>query len=371
MILKKFNNFKLINSPSELDKLYLMLNEKLEDIDNLQRFQVNLADFGLTTTNYKKLYSFDSAGPPMRLLAAKYLYNPINKSNFKTVNLDYPMLNWTEKHNNPIIQMLIDEGKLDESLVYNLPNSRKLSDDKVLFHKTFYNSPFIPKTVFDINDVNQLQFPIIAKVSSGHSAMGVMKYDEPRELWSERKEVLDKYVIYCEAIKIKTEYRIIFFREKPVFFSIRIPNDSKSLFLAGKGPKTDKLASERLSFTYEIHDPNDFYTLINFKQLNIIHKAIMDNSSLDVYSMDIALDVNDKWWIIEINSKPATVANVMCLLYKEIWEDHYKQKMSSDTQKMLDVLGLKLIIDTLKFKGYKYSQDFMIKMYDWGKINLF
>jgi hypothetical protein len=59
----------------------------------------------------------------------------------------------------------------------------------------------------------------------------------------------------------------------------------------------------------------------------------------NVYGLDIAVDKKGKTWFIELNGAPGFCSNWSLSMYKEIFEDWYKRKISREAYSMLGKLG--------------------------------
>src|SRR5690606_37575333 len=107
---------------------------------------------------------------------------------------------------------------------------KKISASKRLFHETFGDKEYLPKTVFTLEEAKTLKYPIIAKPAFGHSGIGITKFNSYKELESEVIKNGLKFDVFSEAIQIDKEFRIIFLKDKIVALAVRIPNDEKTKF---------------------------------------------------------------------------------------------------------------------------------------------
>lgn len=217
--------------------------------------------------------------------------------------------------------------------VYNAPEGiivSKLDTTKLLIKAKF---PYLPKTYFTREEAEKnLKFPIIAKASNTFQSRGVEKLSTRKSL-----AALDKgFDLYQEQIKIDEEFRVVFFRGKNVTQGIvmlaayrRDPLNDKAKDLRtneadGSGMKFSNLKSRpKSNFSWTQVSPYA-YSKINIDDCYKIADTIFAlNPTLNVAGLDIAVDKAGKHWFIESNSTPGLFSNMIPLIYKFIYEDHY------------------------------------------------
>ena len=238
------------------------------------------------------------------------------------------------------------------SNLYNQPNDRKLSASKLEFAKEFGNYAWLPKTVFSKEEAlkGDVGFPVIAKVEDGHSGLGIGKFDTADDL----KDSEDKFDIFCQFVDFVREYRILFCKGKIVMINERIPNESDN-----KSIRTKK-ADEKIKFVYVYQDlnkvENDFK-----KKVNSIYKDIQKSLSLEIWSLDVVVDKDEKLWVMETSAKTGLGSVKMCELYKAIYEDFYNQHLSDE---FLDLIYKEYVIPGHQNYWPKYKKE--IQKSIWG-----
>jgi hypothetical protein len=232
-------------------------------------------------------------------------------------------------------QSLIEKYGIEEAnneiaqcSVYNEPHGIIVSklDMLKLLNKAKCN--FIPMTVFDRKEAGKkLKFPLIAKASNTFQSRGVEKVNTATEL----KKLPPGFDVYQEQIQIDEEFRMVFFKGKRPGITMlsayrRDPlnNKAKDLRTNEAGMFHDRLMKRpKSSFSWTQVYPYD-YTKIDLEQCYLIAAAVFAlNPTLNVAGLDIAIDKDGKHWFIESNSTPGLFSNMVPLIYKFIYEDHY------------------------------------------------
>jgi hypothetical protein len=300
-----------------------------------------------------------------KFIACKSLFKLIDLTNLEELDYDMPVINFAQ---NSFVQKLIDEKKLDPKKLYNKPASKEISSRKVEFHKLFGNSRFLPKTVFTPSAAEKLKFPVIAKPSAGHSGIGITKFNSVSEL---KKSVdLESFGLFSEAIKIEHEIRLVYLKDEIVSFAVREPRDEKSKFLQGKAKSMGELGAEdKLDFVYHVCLPEEISSEIDFyfshterkDNLDKIVTEIAQKVGLEYLTVDFAVDVDGKLWVIEINSEPGSIALMLSNLYDAIFRDFYKREMNATSKTCMKDVELKLINFTLKSDKFVLSPKFVNK----------
>lgn len=240
----------------------------------------------------------------------------IDDLNYKTLKFEtgVPILNFTDSG---AVEKLLKEKIVDR--VYNLPQESHKVSDKVVFHKTFEGSSFVPKTVFGAKDAVSLKFPIIAKPAKGKSAKGIRKFDTQEDLNSCK----DKFDVFCEAIDISDEYRCFCFRDQIIEINKRVKNSDVD-FLKDSETTTD--------FIYQKVNDKRYK---NIEKLKTLLKECGKKVALEFYSVDFAEDPSGKLHLIEMNSRTGMGSDKMTMLYRAIHQDYYNSPVSKETEKYL------------------------------------
>ena len=96
---------------------------------------------------------------------------------------------------------------------------------KVKWHATHKDSNNVPKTVSDAKDLDQLEFPIIAKPDNRYSGQGIIKIDT----FKEAKDMdLSDFEVFSEKIDIDEEHRIMMWRGEPVMWVQRVHGNKET-----------------------------------------------------------------------------------------------------------------------------------------------
>jgi hypothetical protein len=202
--------------------------------------------------------------------------------------------------------------------LYNKPDDRAISASKLQFAKAFEGYSWLPKTVYTKKDAidGAVGFPVIAKIQDGHSGLGIKKFDTAKDLQNSK----EKFDIYCQFIDFSREYRILFVKDTIVMINERVPSleDDKSI--------RTKDTDEKIRFVYVYQDLNKVSPAFIKSALKIA-KQTREKTNLDVWSLDIVVDKNDKLWVMETSSMTGLGSVKMCELYKAIYEDFYKKSL--------------------------------------------
>jgi len=221
-----------------------------------------------------------------------------------------PVINFCNIHT----KKLLDAGT-PKDLIYN-PEEKKMEiASKVKWHATHKDSKFVPKTVTDAKDLDQLKFPIIAK-----------------------------FEVFSEKIDIDEEHRIMMWRGEPVMWVQRVHGNKETKEMTKK--KEDKLF-----FKYVLKDlskmPKEWNEV--FQEMNEAHEG------LDIYSIDLMVDTDGKPWVVEMSSEFAPLYGVMALIYKKVYQEHYGKKLQSSEIEQIDMYQKKDIKSTINFDKKRFS----------------
>lgn len=236
----------------------------------------------------------------------------------------------------------LKKHKIKKSNLYNKPEFIPLSGNKKKFHETLKDASFIPKTMFNKEDaINFLTFPIIAKPGNGHSGIGIKKFDTVKEL----KEFKESFDVYSEFINFKKEFRLLFFKEECIHIDERITN------LKTKRDIKHKKQNEQLDFIYVKQDLSKIPFIRSIKE---IAKKIREKIPLDIFSLDIILDENDKIYVLETNSATGLGAHKLVAYYIEVYEDFFGESLP---KWFISMLNEKYVIPSLLLSYPKFKKE--------------
>ena len=273
-----------------------------------------------------------------RGFAGDKFFVQINENNIDDIDInpDYPVLTY---HSEPV-KKLLKAGKIKKENIYNHPDHLLKSGSKEEFHKLVGEDENIPKTVYSKNDaLEQLEFPIIAKPSKGHSGIGIQIIKKPDLMEDVDEKIFDTFSEYIDK---EEEHRFINFKGKPIFWMERTPINEKAK--TGKGS-----AKEEMEFGYAKRDVNDLpedYRKVLEKFSNIY-------KDLPFMCFDVMKDKNGKVYVIESNAQPGVPFDSTIEAYKHIYEDFYKKPLDKESLTKLNEFAKTMIEKTLKKDGGK------------------
>ena len=271
-----------------------------------------------------------------------YEYFIIPEDKEKEVKLDSerPVINYRKERSEDIIK----QNKINKCY-NNWKTNFTFTSDKIKFHKNLNEFDFIPKTVFNLEEIDKLKFPIIAKPADGLSGVGIEKFDNIEEA---KKSKL-KFDLWSECIDFKREFRAIYLKENLFILYERIPSGNGEMVIGKKKP------DEKLEFTY-IEQDTDKIEFIN-ELNNIVKKVRKKGMNTDIFSLDIFIDKNDKIWVIEINSGTGLGSNSLAKLYGAIYKDFYNKDITEKINSKIEEISdeYKSIIKKYFSKEYKKS----------------
>lgn len=252
------------------------------------------------------------------------------------VNPDYPILTY----HSDTVKKLLDSGKIKEENIYNHPDHISKSGSKEEFHKLVGEDENIPKTVYSKNDaLENLEFPIIAKPSKGHSGIGIQIIDKPDLMEDVDEKIFDTFSEYIDKAE---EHRFINFKGKPIFWMERTPLNEKAK--SGKGS-----AKEEMEFGYAKRNLKDLPK--DYKK--VLEKFCKIYEDLPYMCFDVMKGKNGKVYIIESNAQPGVPFDSTIEAYKHIYEDFYKKPLDKDSLTKLDEYAKAMVEKTLKKDGGK------------------
>jgi hypothetical protein len=227
----------------------------------------------------------------------------------KSYRADLPVVNYCNIHTRRLIK-----AGTPEELVYNPEQAKMRIASKVDWHGIHAGSPHLPKTVTDAEQIEELQFPIIAKPENRYSGQGIVKFDSLEEA---KGADLSQFAVFSEQIQIAEEHRIPVWRGQPLMWMQRVPANRKTR-------EMDKKADEKLRFNYVLKDLKGMPA----EWKDVISEVAEKHKDLDFYSVDLAIDEADKPWVIEMSSEFIPLFGVTALIYDRVYQDHYGRPLS-------------------------------------------
>lgn len=259
-----------------------------------------------------------------------------NNMNDIDINPDYPVLTY----HSDTVNKLIKAGKIKKENVYNHPDHISKSGSKEEFHKLVGEDENIPKTVYSKNDaLEQLEFPIIAKPSEGHSGKGIQIINQPDLMEDVDEKIFDTFSEYIDKDE---EHRFINFKGKPIFWMERTPLNEKAK--TGKGS-----AKSEMEFGYAKRSLSDLPK--DYKK--VLERFCKIYEDLPYMCFDVMKGKNGKVYIIESNAQPGVPFDSTVEAYKHIYEDFYKKPLDKESLIKLDEYANVMIEKTLKKDGGK------------------
>ena len=308
MKIKDFQTF-LNENTGGLHKVIMCVSKTISDFDYV-------TDKGMYTRNYMTLFSKGD----------------------KPFKADMPVINFCNLHT----QRLLDLGT-PEDLIYNPKAKKQEISSKVRWHEIHKDSKFVPKTVSEPEDIDQLKFPIIAKPDNRYSGMGIQKFDT---LEDAKKADLSDFEVFSEKIDIDEEHRIMMWRGEPQMWVQRVPADDKT-------KNMDKSTDEKLKFNYVLKKmedmPEEWQPV--FDEFAEAHK------DLDIYSVDLMVDTDGKPWVVEMSSEFAPLYGVMAFFYKKVYQDYYGKKLNPQDEAQVDMYREKDIEGTISTDRKRFSKE--------------
>lgn len=253
--------------------------------------------------------------------AGAFLFNYICPPGIfdESINGELPVYNYG---NFDEIKKLIEDGIIDKKNVYNDPDNLVNANDKVVFHKKMSGFSFVPKTVFDLDNVNKLKFPVIAKPSNGSKGQGIVVFKDAEELKDADKDV--DFGIFSEKFNLQKEFRIICLRSKMLYVAERIPVNKKAMALRESEDifMRDGTMAERSGYKWVTRSFGKG-DLTDTKGLTDICQKTCKALGLDILGIDVGLDEKGKMHLIEANTCPGLNSDQIVKIYLGIFEDYY------------------------------------------------
>ena len=206
-------------------------------------------------------------------------------------------------YSTPLINQALAHLIKDKEYTYHVLNKKVKLPRTVGFlspfcdiqYKIYLKCPTIPDIVLEIKE--KFETPVIVKRNSGSSGHNVFLCQNQDEIETALKEIFninhkyDYVAIAQEFIHIKSEYRAVFLNKELVLLYEKDITDAK--FTGNLSP----LHWDGAKAKY-INDPQIFSEIANFA------KPIFEELNLDYGGLDIVLDRDNQYWLIEINSHP-------------------------------------------------------------------
>ncbi|MEH2253469.1 ATP-grasp domain-containing protein [Nostoc sp.] len=163
-------------------------------------------------------------------------------------------------------------------------------------YKSYLKFPTIQDIVLEIKE--NFEIPVIVKMNSGAGGHNVFLCQNIHEIETALKEIFninfkkyDYVALAQELIHIKSEYRAVFLNKELVLLYEKDITDAK--FTGNLSP----LHWDGAKAKY-INDPQILSEIANFT------KPVFEELDLDYGGLDIVLDRDNQYWLIEINSHP-------------------------------------------------------------------
>jgi len=275
-------------------------------------------------------YIYDSAYNTSRI------WQVITKENLNDINSDFPVLNYSNYNTRQLIKNGYDPKK-----VYNKKEAKDRVASKIDWAMLHKDSQYIPKTVYNSNQIETLKFPIVAKPDNKYAGKGIQVFNTIEET----KDVdLKQFSVFSEKINITEEFRIFCWKGEPISLMYRVPanDDTKDL---------TKDKDETLKFNYELSTdvPADD-TRDAIRYFSDAHK------DLDFYSIDFARS-KDGLYVIEMSSEPGPCFGVLGDVYKRMYMDFYNAGPDANMFKEID----KFIVEDIDATVASDSKRFKIR----------
>ncbi|MFN6517720.1 MAG: RimK family alpha-L-glutamate ligase [Nostoc sp. CreGUA01] len=206
-------------------------------------------------------------------------------------------------YSTPLINQAVAKIVKDKEYTYHILNQKIKLPRTIGFlspfcdtrYKMYLKFPTIEDIILAIKE--NFETPVIVKRNSGSSGHNVFLCKNQDEIENALKEIFninDKYdyvAIAQELIHIKSEYRAVFLNKELILLYEK--DISNANFTGNLSP----LHWDGAKAKY-ISSPQIWSEIDNFA------KPIFEELDLDYGGLDIVLDNNNQYWLIEINSHP-------------------------------------------------------------------
>ena len=267
------------------------------------------------------------------------------KDDFDRIDKDLPLLFWRNPERS---SQLLKLGDLPpKKLIYNHPEGFDPGKSDLAKKAQKAGAKWFPKTVFSKADLDELEFPIIAKKDDSYQSKGVEKIESKKDLGNR------KFDVYQECVPIEDEYRIMIFRGKKngkiKAFGVwhREPNNTKSKSLRIDESKDPKETKSKFRWS-----PVELKKFKHWRGVKPIARAIFEfYPNLNFVGLDVAVDKDGRVWCIEHNETPGLVGNSAIRIYKYIFEDFFGKKMPKN---IVEDFQKKASEYSKAYKGWEY-----------------
>ncbi|ODG98698.1 alpha-L-glutamate ligase [Nostoc sp. KVJ20] len=207
-------------------------------------------------------------------------------------------------YSTPLINQAVSHLMKDKEYTYHVLNKKIKLPRTVGFlspfcdieYKIYLKFPTIQNIVLEIKE--NFETPVIVKRNSGSSGHNVFLCQNQDEIENALKEIFnvnfkkyDYVALAQEFIDIKSEYRAVFLNKELVLLYEK--DISNAEFAGNLSPLHWNGAKAKY-----INDPQILSDIANFA------KPVFEELDLDYGGLDIVLDRDNQYWLIEINSHP-------------------------------------------------------------------
>ncbi len=206
-------------------------------------------------------------------------------------------------YSTPLINQAVAQLIKDKEYTYHVLNKNVKLPRTVGFlspfcdiqYKIYLKFPTIQDILLDIK--GKFKTPVIVKRNSGSGGHNVFLCQNTDEIETALKEIFninhkyDYVAIAQEFIHIKSEYRAVFLNKELVLLYEK--DISNAEFAGNLSPLHWNGAKAKY-----INDPQILLEIANFA------KPIFEELDLDYGGLDIVLDRDNQYWLIEVNSHP-------------------------------------------------------------------
>ncbi|MHC0063070.1 ATP-grasp domain-containing protein [Nostoc sp. UIC 10890] len=207
-------------------------------------------------------------------------------------------------YSTPLINQAVSHLMKDKEYTYHVLNKKIKLPRTIGFlspfcdieYKIYLKFPTIQNIVLEIKE--NFETPVIVKRNSGSSGHNVFLCQNQDEIENALKEIFnvnfkkyDYVALAQEFINIKSEYRAVFLNKELVLLYEKDISDAE--FAGNLSPLHWNGAKAKY-----INDPQILSDIANFA------KPVFEELDLDYGGLDIVLDRDNQYWLIEINSHP-------------------------------------------------------------------
>ncbi|QMS88439.1 ATP-grasp domain-containing protein [Nostoc edaphicum CCNP1411] len=207
-------------------------------------------------------------------------------------------------YSTPLINQAVSHLMKDKEYTYHVLNKKVKLPRTIGFlspfcdieYKIYLKFPTIQNIVLEIKE--NFETPVIVKRNSGSSGHNVFLCQNQDEIENALKEIFnvnfkkyDYVALAQEFIDIKSEYRAVFLNKELVLLYEK--DISNAEFAGNLSPLHWNGAKAKY-----INDPQILSDIANFA------KPVFEELDLDYGGLDIVLDRDNQYWLIEINSHP-------------------------------------------------------------------